>query len=203
MRGILRRPRTPLDDHGQAGPGAILLLIAGVLTASLAAATFIGVVHHSNLQGARTSQDARERLAPRIHLESVVGVRPNETTDLTGLDIFVSLASEERPLSLFLLRVEAHDGEDLAHLVYVDGPASDTEFNATIVRDSGSAFDPFEGILTGGDSVRLTLNLTAASLVLAERDTLDLRLLPAEGQTADARISTPVNFGTALRVELY
>jgi len=179
------------------------MFIASILVASLVTAFIIDLVGQSTIRGAHAGNEAREQSESTLRLDSISAIRPNTSSPLTLLDIYVSVPSSAAPLDLDRLLIEALDDEDLVRLAYVDGPASDDEYNATIVRDSGTAFDSADAILTNGDSVKLRVNLTWTDLELSARDFLEVHILPGSGAPLQARFYAPATLGTALRVELY
>jgi archaellin len=200
---VHRHRRIGPDRHAVAGPGNLILLIAALLVASLVAATIIQTVDRARLQDAHAAGDARDRLAHSLQVESAAGRRPNASTPLTALDLYAFLPSGAPTLDLHQLRIELHDTDTLTVLEYVDGPASDEEFNASIVRDMDPLFDSGDGFVNAGDSVQLTLNLTATGTTLSPRGYLDVRLLPLVGEPSRTRLYSPAAFGTSLTVELF
>ncbi len=193
-----------MGDKAQVGIGTMIVFIATVLVAAIAAGVLIDMSGKLQERSSRTGNEATEQVSSNLAIDSLIG-RRDATSDagLKDLDLYISLAPGAREVDLGQLRLQLNNGTVLATLSHADTatPVAD-QFNATAIRDADSSFTSAAPVMTSGDLIKLTIDLTAQSAEFEPRDSVKLVLVPEVGSSVGTGFSTPNSYGTKTVVVL-
>ncbi len=196
--------KTRMDNKAQVGIGTMIVFIATVLVAAIAAGVLIDMSGKLQERSSRTGSEATEQVSSNLAIDSIVG-RRDATSDagLKDLDMYLSLAPGASEVDLGQLKLQMSNGTVLAILSHADTatPAAN-QFNVTAIRDADSSFTSAAPVMTAGDLVKLTIDLTAQSAEFEPRDNVRLLLEPEVGASVQTGFGTPNSYGVKTIVVL-
>ena len=195
-RGFFRR------DGAEVGVGTLIVFIAMVLVAAVAAAVLINTTGSLQQRAQATGKEATQEVASNLRVTSIYGVRNSTSTDLYDLKMQVNLAAGATQIDLTKLIIRYSDGQSVRNYNHSTASLGDgalgspqTWFNATWLRGSGANF-----VMESGDLVELHFNLYGS--YLAERQEVEIMLIPEVGASVPADFRSPATYGTDLTITL-
>lgn len=217
------------DTSGQVGIGTLIIFIAMVLVAAVAAAVLIQTSGVLQERAQSTGEEAVSEVSSNFGLESVVGIRGNDSGSLSDnidlIEIQLGVSAGGQPMDLSQLVVTIGDGTTSNTLTYDSTgtvaallAASNTSFTATAIRDADSSFTDISPVMNQGDLILIRVSSLSATmddvdgtnassavvsgLTLDPRTTVQLDFNPEVGSPLTVGFTTPTSYGVDKRISL-
>ncbi|HEV8361309.1 MAG TPA: flagellin [Candidatus Thermoplasmatota archaeon] len=187
--------RSHRHEHAEVGIGTLIVFIATILVAAVAASVLINTSNSLQEKASRTGNEATQQVATNLEVVRVVGTNDGAGGDLDTLNILISLAPGAKQVDLSQAILRMTDGATEVKLAYA-AAASATEYEAAAIRDEDTSYSAAAPVMTPGDLVEVTIDLTAAALELPPRTNVEVTLLPEVGAPVSADFRTPATYGT-------
>ncbi|HEV8358959.1 MAG TPA: flagellin [Candidatus Thermoplasmatota archaeon] len=182
-------------DHAEVGIGTLIVFIATILVAAVAASVLINTSNSLQEKAQRTGSEATQQVATNLEVVRVIGSNDGAGGDLDTLRVLIGLAAGAKQVDLSQAIVRMSDGATEVKLAYA-AAASATEFEAAAIRDEDASYSAASPVMTPGDLVEITVDLTAAAMELPPRNNVEFSLMPEVGAPISADFRTPATYGT-------
>lgn len=172
--------------------GTLIIFIAMVLVAAVAAAVIIGTSGSLQQRAMATGQEATEEVSSNVNVVGIYGERPNATSDVSSLKLYLTLSAGSQNVDLNQTIVRFTDGASARmyrHNAAVDG------FTLQWIRGSDAY-----GVAESGDLIELSLDVTGDEI--APRTQFELQLIQVVGAPVHLEVRAPATFGSALEIDL-
>ncbi|MBE0518568.1 MAG: flagellin [Thermoplasmata archaeon] len=184
-----------MEEEGEMGVGTLLIFIAMIIVAAVAAGVLVQTAYKLQQQAEATGDEAVQDVAAGFKILAIWG-STNATSVIDTVYIKIALIAGSPGINLENTLIEVTQtigggtGSEVT-LVYGEA-ASDTEFNATELRD----MDPSTSavMMTAGDVFQVKIDLTTASGITMELDPqerLTLLFMPKHGVPTYLEITAP------------
>jgi archaeal flagellin FlaB len=193
-----RNLRLKGNDAAEVGIGTLIVFIATILVAAVAAAVLINTSNTLQEKAQSTGQQATQQVATNLEVIKVTGTNDGAGGDIDTMKVLISLAPGAKQLDLSQMVLRFSDLATEIKLAYA-AAASDTEYSGAAIRDEDDSFSAASPVMTPGDLVEVTVDLTGATGVdmeLAPRTNAELELIPEIGAPVSANFRTPATYGT-------
>lgn len=186
----------------------MIVFIATILVAAVAAGVLIDVSSKLQERSSKTGTEASAQVATNLHVESIVGRRDSAVTaGLQDLDLYVGLAPGASRVDLFEVNIQLQDGTLSEDFVYDNDATPDAnEYYATEFRDTDDSFTNANPVLTAGDLILITFDLThvygTETLQFEPRQDVEVVFMPEVGAKMALGFTTPTSYGSKLVIEI-
>lgn len=199
---VIRMPKTRgrtlfQDDRAQVGIGTMIVFIATVLVAAIAAGVIINTAGNLQERASQTGQETTRQVSSNLVAQAVQANRSGPSGDLERLEMTVTLSPGALPVSLAQTSILISNTDSRETLNYSTTLGAGN-FTLLALRDADVSMAGNEKAMTAGDLARISVDLSANSLELAERKSMEVVILPETGAPMRMTLQAPEAFGNSL-----